>query len=86
MNDAIESVVLIRRTDLTHLVDSDQRSVVLPIINRDKKQLDVQMPDNAAVLPPGHYMLFVNARDEDGRLIPSESVPVHIADKQGACQ
>lgn len=86
MNESIESVVLIRRTDLTHLVDSDQRSVVLPIVGRDKRTLDVQIPDNASVLPPGNYMLFVNARNEDGRLIPSESVPVHIADLQGACQ
>lgn len=85
LNEKIESVVLVRKTDLTHLVDSDQRTVVLPILEQDGKKINVEITSNRSVLPPGNYMLFVNARNEAGDLVPSESVPVHIADQQGEC-
>lgn len=78
----IESVVLVRRTDITHLVDADQRSVRLPVVDRDGAALRVRMPspEQPAVLPPGHYMLFVNAvgEGEGAAPVPSESVPVTV--------
>jgi hypothetical protein len=67
------SVVLVRRTDLTHLIDGDQRSVVLRVVSRTGAALKVQMPREPAVVPPGEYMLFVVT---DG--IPSVSSPVSV--------
>ncbi len=78
MNKRAESVVLIRKTNLTHLIDGDQRSIELPIVKRNNRRLVVQMPEQQAVIPPGDYMLFVNAYDEDGNLVPSESKPITV--------
>lgn len=76
---AINEVMLVRRTSLTHLVDGDQRNVVLPhTVSGDN--LSVQIPENAAVLPAGHYMLFVNriASDGSNMVVPSVSAPVQV--------
>ena len=76
--DRISSVVLVRRTDLTHLVDADQRSVILPIVGRSSgKELRLRMPQQAAVVPPGEYMLFIVAPGPNGPA-PSVSLPVHV--------
>lgn len=72
----IESVVLVRRSDLTHLVDADQRSVRLLFARRPEALL-VHMPQEAAVVPPGEYLLFLVAPGPYGAA-PSESVPVSI--------
>jgi Domain of unknown function (DUF1929) len=66
----IASVVLVRNTALTHLVDGDQRQVELPISARAGANLQVEVPSSAGVLPPGPYMLFVNKRAAKG-LVPS---------------
>lgn len=73
----VETVVLIRRTTTTHLVDGDQRAVELPF-NTQGNQLNVQLTDNPAVAPGGHYMLFINTRDDDGMVLPSVSAPVRV--------
>lgn len=76
--DTITSVVLVRRTDLTHLVDADQRAVVLPIVGRSSgKEVRARMPAQAAVVPPGEYMLFIVAPGPHGPA-PSVSLPVHV--------
>ena len=76
--DAVTAVVLVRRTDLTHLVDADQRTVVLPIVGRNAgKELRVRMPRQAAVVPPGEYMLFIVAPGANGPA-PSVSLPVTV--------
>jgi Domain of unknown function (DUF1929) len=62
----IGSVMLVRNTALTHLVDGDQRSVELPITSRSAGSLQVSVPSSAAVLPPGPYLLFVNKRTAKG--------------------
>ena len=67
---SIDSVVLMRNSALTHLVDGDQRTVELPISSRSGGSLQVDVPGAAAVLPPGPYMLFVNKRTAKG-LVPS---------------
>jgi Domain of unknown function (DUF1929) len=81
----VTSVVLVRRTDLTHLVDADQRAVVLPITRRNPgKELRARMPRERAVVPPGEYMLFIVAPGPHGPA-PSVSLPVRVpADR--ACQ
>jgi hypothetical protein len=81
--EAIESVVLVRKTTLTHIVDGAQRNVELPIVSRDADGLTVSIPD-ARVLPPGPYMLFVNARDEQG-LVPSVSTSVMVEAPARTC-
>lgn len=74
---AVESVKLIRRTATTHLVDGDQRSVKLPF-SANGNSLQVQLSDNPAVAPAGHYMLFITTRADDGMVVPSVSAPVQI--------
>lgn len=80
----IESVVLIRRTALTHIVDGDQRAVVLPIVSRSASGLTVQMPTAKAVVPPGHYLLFINRKSATG-LVPSVSAPVQVDGAELSC-
>ena len=56
----VSSVTVVRNTAMTHLVDSDQRTVVLPVVERTGGSVTVAVTDNAAVLPDGPYHLFVN--------------------------
>ena len=72
----IESVMLIRRTTLTHLVDGDQRAIKLPF-EASGNGLTARMPSNPAVAPAGQYLVFINARSGDG-LVPSVAMPVQI--------
>ncbi|MBW4934970.1 galactose oxidase early set domain-containing protein [Marinobacter sp. F4206] len=74
----IDQVMLIRRKATTHLVDGDQRTVVLPIIDRNNDKVTVKMTSNRAVLPAGQYMLFVSHEADDGMRVPSESTPVSV--------
>ncbi len=67
---AIDTVTLVRNTALTHLVDGDQRSVVVPVISRTATTVTVQLPASDNVAPPGPYMLFVNQKTPKGD-IPS---------------
>jgi hypothetical protein len=82
----ISSVTLLRNTAMTHLVDSDQRTVVLPIVKRSAGSVTVAVTDNAAVLPDGPYNLFVNkkyAKGETpsvGRQVFVGTVPAALAD------
>ncbi len=64
--DQIASVMLVRNTALTHLVDGDQRAVELPITSRSNGSLQVSVPGASGVLPPGPYMLFINKRTANG--------------------
>jgi Domain of unknown function (DUF1929) len=73
----IENAVLVRNTAITHLTDGDQREIQLEIISRSPKHLEVALPWNPAVTPPGPYMLFVNARSPRG-LIPSVAKQVFV--------
>jgi hypothetical protein len=63
---SIASVVLVRNTALTHLVDGDQRTVELPITSRSSGSLQVSVPGASSVLPPGPYMLFINKKTSKG--------------------
>ncbi|ROO27161.1 kelch domain protein [Salinisphaera orenii MK-B5] len=74
----IDQVMLIRRTATTHLVDGDQRAVVLPIAARSGNELTVEMTANPAVVPAGQYMLFASHEADDGTRVPSESTPVSV--------
>ena len=74
----IESVTLVRNTATTHLIDGDQRTVELAITNRSAGSLEVAVPGNRSVLPPGPYMLFVNKRSDKG-LIPSVATQLQVS-------
>jgi hypothetical protein len=82
----ISSVTLVRNTAMTHLVDSDQRTVVLPIVSRTAGRVVVEVTDNAAVLPDGPYTLFANKAYEQGetpsvgRQVFVGAVPAELAD------
>jgi hypothetical protein len=72
----IKEVLLVKRTTLTHIIDGDQRTVVLPHTGTDK--LNVTIPTQKGALPPGSYMLFVVSEDANGKRLPSVSVPMTI--------
>lgn len=73
----ISSVRLVRNTTVTHLVDGDQRNVVLDIVERKGNKLTVEVP-NSNVVPPGPYMLFANREHAKGE-IPSVSKQMMVA-------
>lgn len=73
----IHSISLVRHTVTTHLVDSDQRTVVIPkdqFIKADGKKVTFRIPDQAAVVPQGAYMVFARTMDAQKNLLPSKSV------------
>jgi hypothetical protein len=73
---AISSVRLVRNPSMTHLIDPDQRTVELAVVERSGNTLTLAVPDNT-VLPPGPYMVFANRDSERGE-IPSVSKPVLV--------
>ena len=75
--DSVQKVVLVRNTTVTHLVDADQRSVVVPTVRREGSRLYVSTPANPAVLPPGPYHVFV-IRNTAAGPIPSEAEQVFV--------
>jgi hypothetical protein len=74
----VTSVVLVRNPSETHLVDADQRVVELPIVHRQGGELGVAVTDNAAALPPGPYMLFLNKTAAGKGLVPSVAKQVFV--------
>ncbi|HVE63715.1 MAG TPA: galactose oxidase-like domain-containing protein [Mycobacteriales bacterium] len=74
---SVKSVVVVRNTALTHLVDADQRTVELPIVARTAKSVTVLAPPSSAVAPAGPYMLFAN-RESGSGLVPSVSRQVFV--------
>ena len=73
----IDTVTLVRNTSITHLTDGDQRVVELKVLSRSGNRLTVAMAPNGNVVPPGPYMLFVNAKSSKGS-IPSVAQQVMI--------
>jgi hypothetical protein len=81
----VASVVLMRNTAQTHLVDADARTVSLPVLSRGHGTVTVGLPSTTNVLPNGPYLLFVNASktsDLSGRkaadLLPSRGLQVYV--------
>jgi hypothetical protein len=82
---SIASVVLMRNTAQTHLVDGDGRTVSLPVLARSRDAVVVGLPQTTNVLPNGPYLLFANrstTRDLSGRdartLLPSRGLQVSV--------
>ncbi|MCH7701097.1 MAG: DUF1929 domain-containing protein [Planctomycetes bacterium] len=57
--DEIESVVLIRLTAVTHMVNFSQRYVGLDYTVDNSNELTATAPPNGRFAPPGYYMLFI---------------------------
>ena len=70
----LDSITIIRHTVMTHLIDGDQRSVVIPksAISSDGNNLNFALPKQKAVLPQGAYMVFVRIKDSKGNILPSQ--------------
>jgi hypothetical protein len=82
---SVASVVLMRNTAQTHLVDGDGRTVSLPILSRTRDTVTVGLPTTTKVLPNGPYLLFANAStsgDLSGRnaadLLPSNGRQLYV--------
>jgi hypothetical protein len=78
----VATVALVRNPSLTHLVDGDQRQVDLPFAVTSSSPsgaltLRARLPADGAVLPPGPYMLFVDAETAKG-LIPSIAAQLSV--------
>jgi hypothetical protein len=76
----IESVMLMRRTAITLLVDGGQRGVELPIVSRSGNTLKVRMPPSSTVVPAGPYLLFVSRSTPSG---PTPSIAWGVDVRQG---
>ncbi|MEU0278007.1 galactose oxidase-like domain-containing protein [Streptomyces sp. NPDC088147] len=70
---SVRTAKLMRPSAVTHVTDVEQRSVALDM-KKTADGIEVTVPKNSALVPPGWYMLFVT--DEEGT--PSEGVWVEI--------
>lgn len=82
--EAIDKVLLIRRTVMTHLIDGDQRTIELPVQSRSGRNLRLKMPETSSVVPAGKYMLFASKSTDEGR-VPSVSAPVTVTNGAMEC-
>ncbi|MFF1922156.1 galactose oxidase-like domain-containing protein [Streptomyces sp. NPDC058221] len=69
----IKSAKLMRPSAVTHVTDTDQRSVALDVKKSDDG-ISVTVPKNRALVPSGWYMLFVT----DDKGTPSEGTWVEV--------
>ena len=75
--EKVSSVVLVRNPSVTHIIDNDQRSVRLRVVDRRGDRLTVVAPPSSNVAPAGPYMLFVNKSTSKGE-VPSVSKQVFV--------
>lgn len=75
----IRWVQLVKPLAVTHSCDTEQRLVDLPVVRGSRRQcrLDVRVPREPGLLPPGWYMLFLT--DNDG--VPSHAHWVRVTPK-----
>jgi hypothetical protein len=71
----IDKVRLIRPSAVTHLTDTEQRSVAAPIVRQHDGRLRVRIDASEGILPTGPYMLFV----VDDRGAPSVALWVDVS-------
>jgi len=84
----LDSMVLMRRTAHTHLVDGDQHAVVLRVLSLNALTSSIKLAvPGTKVLPPGQYVLFANIKAVDGKIVPSKGIAVTVGSGVvGACQ
>ena len=69
----VKTAKLIRPSAVTHITDVEQRSVNLPF-TKTSGGIQVEIPENPNLVPPGWYMAFVT----DNNDIPSQAYWVHV--------
>jgi hypothetical protein len=78
----VDEFVLVRKSAVTHIVDNDQRSVVLPAERIDSSNglvtYQVTAPPSGDVAPAGPYMLFANADTGEG-VVPSVAAELLVS-------
>jgi hypothetical protein len=67
-------VRLIRPGAYTHVTDTEQRSVALPVLRQTDGSVTVSVPQNPNLLPADWYMLFVT----NGAGVPSVAAWVQV--------
>ena len=84
----LDSMVLMRRTAHTHLVDGDQHAVALRVLSVNPLTSSIKLAvPGTSVLPPGQYVLFANIRALDGKIVPSKGISVSVGSGVvGECQ
>ncbi|WP_239346196.1 galactose oxidase-like domain-containing protein [Frankia sp. CiP3] len=70
----VTKVRLIRPGAYTHVTDTEQRSVALPIVQQTAGNLTLEVPQNPNLLPSDWYMLFVT----NGAGVPSVASWVQV--------
>jgi len=72
----IQRAALIRHGTTTHTNNMGQRYVGLAITDRKPTYIDVTLPADGSIAPPGPYLVFVVANDANGNPIPSTGATV----------
>ncbi|TPX41102.1 hypothetical protein SeMB42_g04281 [Synchytrium endobioticum] len=62
----VDMVSLIRYSSVTHSTNTDQRFIELRILSRNGTHIQVQVPSNPNLAPPGNWMLFCLSRGRPG--------------------
>jgi hypothetical protein len=71
----VEDVVIMKIPSTTHINDTEQRGLVLPVIRRNRSGVTARMPKTLAELGgPGFYLAFIRNADK----VPSEGVFVKV--------
>jgi hypothetical protein len=73
----VRDLVLMKPGSTTHALDSNQRGIRLDFAAQADGVLDVTLPPDAVVAPPGYYMLFVLG-EGNGGLVPSVATFLHL--------
>ncbi len=75
----IEMVVLMRPGAVTHSVNMEQRYLALAFRHLGGKKIELELPDNPNLAPPGYYLLFL----VNDRGAVSEAAFVHVGAAAG---
>ncbi|MBI2078162.1 MAG: DUF1929 domain-containing protein [Euryarchaeota archaeon] len=76
--DEVVRAVLVKPGAVTHVYNPEQRLVELAIRSGAGGVLTLESPPDAAVAPPGNWMLFILTKTDKG-LVPSVAHMVHVA-------
>ncbi|MHB8586598.1 MAG: galactose oxidase-like domain-containing protein [Thermoplasmatota archaeon] len=74
---SLQSMVLVKPGATTHAFNADQRGIDVVAHLNGNGTVDLTMPPDGTVAPPGTYMLFANANVQ-GQAFPSVAAFVHI--------
>lgn len=76
---SLKDVMLIHPGSTTHVWDSGERAVVLPVESRDADGVWVRAPADGDVAPPGDWMVFARTHVEGKGDVPSVARFTHLS-------